>query len=97
MARGRCRQQQAAAAARVAVDSKPELPEGARIASANAHGASFWTQTARLEVVLSDGSEIAYFLKVGRRQNDPHDRRALTSESIRLLKMTLAKACSQEV
>ncbi|KAI4258495.1 MAG: hypothetical protein L6R42_005063, partial [Xanthoria sp. 1 TBL-2021] len=54
------------AAARVAVDSKPELPEGARIASANAHGASFWTQTARLEVVLSDGSEIAYFLKIAK-------------------------------
>ncbi|KAL8652145.1 MAG: hypothetical protein Q9226_004390 [Calogaya cf. arnoldii] len=63
MARGRCRLQQTAAAARVAVDPKPGLPEGARIASANAHGASFWTQTARLDVVLSDGSEIAYFLK----------------------------------
>lgn len=47
-------------------NSSPELPEGARITSANAHGASFWTQTARLNVVLPDGTKTAYFLKVWR-------------------------------
>ncbi|KAL9032062.1 MAG: hypothetical protein Q9180_006721, partial [Flavoplaca navasiana] len=46
-----------------------KLPQGARITSANAHGASFWTQTARLDVVLSDGSDVAYFLKVAKDDN----------------------------
>ncbi|KAL8994827.1 MAG: hypothetical protein Q9169_005303 [Polycauliona sp. 2 TL-2023] len=45
---------------------KSKLPEGARIASAHAHGASFWTQTVRLDVVLSDGINFAYFLKIAK-------------------------------
>ncbi|KAL8808904.1 MAG: hypothetical protein Q9200_003908 [Gallowayella weberi] len=83
--------------ARVTVDSKPELPKGAKLISANAHGASFWTQTARLDVVLSDGTEMPYFLKVWGCQNRFTGQTNTNALVIRLLKMTLAKACSQEV
>ena len=46
------------------IDMILALPEGTKFTSAHAHGASFWTQTARLDAVLPDGKEEAYFLKV---------------------------------
>ena len=64
-----CHQWKPVAATRVVINAKSELPEGAIITSANAYEASFWTRTARLDVVLSDVSERVYFFKVRRRQD----------------------------
>ncbi|KAK3936149.1 Fructosamine kinase-domain-containing protein [Diplogelasinospora grovesii] len=41
-----------------------KLPPGSRAVDVTPHGASFWTQTAKLTTTLADGSEQAYFLKV---------------------------------
>ncbi len=43
---------------------KIELPLGSQIVDVTPHGASFWTQTARLATKLPDGSDQIYFLKV---------------------------------
>lgn len=40
------------------------MPEDTRIISAEAHRASFWTRTARLDTELPDGTTSTYFLKV---------------------------------
>ena len=40
------------------------LPPGTRIKSASSHGISAWSKTAKLNVVLQDGSPRDYFLKV---------------------------------
>ena len=40
------------------------MPHGTSVISASSHGASFWTRTARVDAVLSDGSSKTYFLKV---------------------------------
>ena len=40
------------------------LPEGSKVLSANRHGFSDWTVTARLIVLLPDGAEKKYFLKI---------------------------------
>jgi protein-ribulosamine 3-kinase len=39
------------------------FPKGARVVTANPHGASFWTKTTRIDVELKDGSTRGYFLK----------------------------------
>jgi hypothetical protein len=41
------------------------LPKGAKVVGAQGSGASYWTRTARLDAELADGSEKAFFLKVG--------------------------------
>ncbi|KAH8650076.1 Fructosamine kinase-domain-containing protein [Xylariales sp. PMI_506] len=41
-----------------------KLPIGSTIIDITPHGASFWTQTARLNTKLQDGTEQAYFVKV---------------------------------
>ncbi|KAH6860865.1 hypothetical protein BKA58DRAFT_443645 [Alternaria rosae] len=40
------------------------LPEGSKVLSANRHGFSDWTVTTCLVVVLPDGAEKNYFLKI---------------------------------
>jgi protein-ribulosamine 3-kinase len=40
------------------------LPSGSSVVAAAGHGASFWSQTARVDVQLEDGTEKIYFLKV---------------------------------
>jgi hypothetical protein len=41
-----------------------ELPPGSQVIDVTPHGASFWTQTAKLTINLADRSEQAYFLEV---------------------------------
>lgn len=41
-----------------------KLPAGTEVKDISAYGASYWTRTAAIETVQSDGSEISYFLKV---------------------------------
>lgn len=41
-----------------------ELPPGTEVTSITAHGASFWTRTARLDAQLGGGEKVQYFLKV---------------------------------
>jgi protein-ribulosamine 3-kinase len=40
-----------------------ELPQGCSITAVTAHGSSFWTQTAKLEIKLADETPKSYFLK----------------------------------
>lgn len=40
------------------------LPRGTRIMTAESCGISAWTKTAKVSVILSDGSPKRYFLKV---------------------------------
>ena len=42
------------------------LPQGTRVIEASSYGTSAWTRTARVDVVLPDGTQKSYFLKVGR-------------------------------
>ena len=43
---------------------KPELPNGFRVISTEAHGVSFWSNTGRIDVELVDGTTQSYFIKV---------------------------------
>jgi protein-ribulosamine 3-kinase len=54
-----------------------KLPEGARIVSADRHGTSAWTVTARLLVELPDGENQRYFLKCA---SDEAGRRLMEGE-----------------
>ncbi|KAK0661185.1 Fructosamine kinase-domain-containing protein [Cercophora samala] len=40
-----------------------KLPQGTEVKSVTAHGASFWTRTARLDAVSEDNKDVQYFLK----------------------------------
>ena len=40
------------------------LPNGTRVLSADSFGSSAWTVTARVNVILEDGTPKSYFLKV---------------------------------
>jgi hypothetical protein len=40
------------------------LPSGCTILDASGHGASFWSQTARVDVRLTNGDAESFFLKV---------------------------------
>ncbi|KAK5216185.1 hypothetical protein LTR72_010756 [Exophiala xenobiotica] len=42
------------------------FPAGYRLVSAALHGASFWTRTARINIMLPNGHPQSYFLKVAR-------------------------------
>ena len=44
--------------------TSPELPEGTKIKSITAHGASYWTRTAEIKTEQADGSPMSFFLKV---------------------------------
>lgn len=46
------------------VTSFSVLPPGTRVVSTAGHGASYWTQTARIDTQTADGHERTYFLKV---------------------------------
>ena len=41
-----------------------DFPSGSKVGSAIPHGASFWTRTARINLILEDGSPHSFFLKV---------------------------------
>ena len=43
------------------------LPQGAKVSAASSYGISEWTRTVRLDVILPDGSQKLYFLKVSQR------------------------------
>lgn len=40
------------------------LPEGSSVISAAGHGASFWSQSGKIDVRLLDGQNESYFIKV---------------------------------
>ncbi|KAK8867654.1 Fructosamine kinase-domain-containing protein [Apiospora arundinis] len=48
---------------------KAKLPTGSQILSITPHGSSFWTQTARLETTLADGTPNDFFLKTAEGDN----------------------------
>jgi protein-ribulosamine 3-kinase len=40
------------------------MPEGTKVISAESWGLSAWSKTAKVTVILADGSRTRYFLKV---------------------------------
>jgi hypothetical protein len=42
------------------IDGFQELPEGCKVSSAENHGVSFWAQTGRIDVLLSDGTVLLH-------------------------------------
>ncbi|KAK7996733.1 hypothetical protein PG989_004773 [Apiospora arundinis] len=41
-----------------------ELPTGSQVVRISPHGSSFWTQTAQIETITTDGATRSYFLKI---------------------------------
>ena len=46
-------------------DSHTVLPKGSRVVSATGKGGSYWSQNGKIEVLLVDGTNASYLIKVG--------------------------------